>query len=362
MSTPQFHALKVSSVTPAANDALCLSFEVPLALQDAYRFSPGQHLTLRMQLQGQDVRRAYSICAGVGEALSVGVRRVPGGVFSEWLHHSVKPGDTLDVMTPDGRFGAALDAQPQHVLLVAGGSGITPMLSIIKTLLRTQPGMQANTRCTLVYGNRDAAGTMFKEELDALKDSHLQRFAKHLVFSRENADSALHSGRIDAEKVADFVRLAGPVDAAFVCGPHAMNDDVQRALLAAGIAPHNIHIERFGIAPAAITGAASVPLHATQSGDARRATVTLVRDGLRRDVPFGAGDDSILAAAARAGLDMPYSCRSGVCATCRAKVLEGQIRMDRNFALEPAEVAAGFVLTCQAHPLTERVVLSFDDR
>ncbi len=358
MSTPQFHALKVCGITPAANDALCISFEVPPHLQDAYRFAPGQHLTLRTQLQGQDVRRAYSICSVLGEGLSIGVRRVQGGVYSEWLHKSLKPGDTIEVMTPDGRFGAALAAQPKHVLLVAGGSGITPMLSIIKTLLSTQ----ANTRCTLIYGNRDAAGTMFKEELDALKDSHLQRFAKHLVFSRENADSALHTGRIDTAKVADFVRLAGAVDAAFVCGPHAMNDEVQAALLSAGLAPHNIHIERFGIAPVVSNGVAPAPMHTSQAGDARQATVTLVRDGLRRDVPFSSADESILAAAARAGLDMPYSCKSGVCATCRAKVLEGEVRMDRNFALEPTEVAAGFVLTCQAHPLTERVVLSFDDR
>jgi ring-1,2-phenylacetyl-CoA epoxidase subunit PaaE len=358
MSTPQFHRLKVSSVAPAASDALRISFEVPLHLQDDYRFAPGQHLTLRTQLQGQEVRRAYSICSTLGEGLCVGVRRVPGGVFSEWLHSSVKPGDTLEVMSPDGRFGAALAAQPKHVLLVAGGSGITPMLSIIKTLLTTT----SNTRCTLVYGNRDAAGTMFKDELDALKDSHLHRFSKHMVFSRENADSALHSGRIDAAKVADFVRFAGALDAAFVCGPHAMNDDVQAALLSAGLALHNIHIERFGIAPTAINGAAVAPMHSSQSGDARQATVTFVRDGLRRDVPFSSADDSILAAAARAGLDMPYSCKSGVCATCRAKVLEGQVRMDRNFALEATEVAAGFVLTCQAHPLTERVVLSFDDR
>jgi ring-1,2-phenylacetyl-CoA epoxidase subunit PaaE len=359
MSTPQFHKLKVSSVSPVSNDALRVAFEVPAALQDAYHFAPGQHLTLRTPLQGQEVRRAYSICSAPGEALCVGVRRVPGGVFSPWLHSHLKAGDTLDVMTPDGRFGAALVAQPRHVLLVAGGSGITPMLSIIKTLLTTTN----NTRCTLLYGNRDAASTMFKDELDALKDSHLQRFAKHLVFSRESTDSAFHSGRINAEKLADFVRLVGPADAAFVCGPHAMNDAVQSALLAAGMAPHNIHVERFGIAPAAITAAApSVPLHSSHPGDARQATVTLVRDGLGRDVPFGSTDDSILAAATRAGLDMPYSCKSGVCATCRAKVLEGQVRMDRNFALEPAEVAAGFVLTCQAHPLTERVVLSFDER
>jgi ring-1,2-phenylacetyl-CoA epoxidase subunit PaaE len=199
---------------------------------------------------------------------------------------------------------------------------------------------------------------MFKEELEDLKNRYLTRLVLHPVFSREVVDSPLNSGRLDAAKMAALLRLAGPVDQAFVCGPHAMNDEVEAALLAAGVPPERIHVERFGVPPSA----ADATLHAPRAGDAATATVRIVRDGLTRDVPFGSGDESILAAAGRAGLDVPYSCRSGVCATCRAKLLEGRVRMDRNFALEQADLDAGFVLTCQAHPLTERVVVSFDER
>jgi ring-1,2-phenylacetyl-CoA epoxidase subunit PaaE len=214
---------------------------------------------------------------------------------------------------------------------------------------------------TLLYANRQAASTMFKEELEDLKNRHLTRLAVHAVFSREAMDSPLASGRLDGDKLASFLRLAGgieTVDEAFVCGPHAMNDEVEAALAAQGLARERIHVERFGIPPTA----ADAALHAPQAGDATTARIAIVRDGLTREVAFTAADESILAAAGRAGLEVPYSCKSGVCATCRAKVLEGRVRMDRNFALEPADLDAGFVLTCQAHPLTERVVVSFDER
>jgi ring-1,2-phenylacetyl-CoA epoxidase subunit PaaE len=350
MNAAHFHSLKVSQVVVEAGDAKLVSFEVPAALKAAFDFSPGQFLTLRHG----ELRRSYSICAARGEALSVGVRLVAGGAFSTWLHKDLKVGDLVDVMPPDGRFGAALAGRPRHVLAVAGGSGITPILSIIKTVLSSDP----QARCTLIYGNRQASSTMFKESLEDLKNRHFTRLALHHVLSREGVDSALHSGRIDAAKMADFLKLAGPVDAAFVCGPHAMNDEVEAALLAAGVAPQHIHIERFGVPPSA----AEATLHAARPGDATQARITIVRDGVRREIEFSSNDDSILAAAGRAGLDVPYSCRSGVCATCRAKVLQGQVRMDRNFALEPSEVAAGFVLTCQAHPLSETLVVSFDER
>jgi ring-1,2-phenylacetyl-CoA epoxidase subunit PaaE len=350
MSSPHFHALKVSEVQRVAEDAMLVSFDVPTALRETFRFAPGQYLTLRHG----DLHRSYSICAAPGEALRVGVRRVPGGAFSSWLHGTVKSGDVMDVMPPDGRFGAALAARPRHVLAVAAGSGITPLWSILRAVLEGNP----QSRCTLVYGNRNASSTMFKEALEDLKNQYLARLSLHLVFSREGVDSPLHSGRIDAAKMRDVLQLAGPVDAAFVCGPHAMNDEVEAALLAAGLAPQQVHIERFGVPPSADDAA----LHVAKPGDAQEARVTIVRDGVRREIVFAAGDESILAAAGRAGLDVPYSCRSGVCATCRAKLLQGQVRMDRNFALQPSEVAAGYVLTCQAHPLTERVVVSFDER
>ena len=357
MSGLHFHPLRVAHVQPEADDATVVTFEVPDDIAASFRFTPGQYLTLRRP--GQEPRRSYSICAAAGEALRVGVRCVPGGEFSPWLTTALRPGDTLEAMEPLGRFGAAIEraaAQGRHVLAIAGGSGITPVLSIVRTVLQREPA----SRVTLFYGNRTAASTMFKEELEDLKNRHLTRLAIHPVFSREVVDAPLAAGRLDGEKLALLLRLVGPqtVDEAFVCGPHALNDEAEAALKAAGIAPARIHVERFGIPPAQASG----PQHAVQQGDATTARVSVVRDGLTREVAFQAGDESILAAASRAGLDVPYSCRSGVCATCRAKVLEGQVRMDRNFALEADDVAAGFVLTCQAHPLSERVVVSFDER
>ena len=354
MSGLHFHPLRVRELRPEGDDATVVTFDVPAELSDLFRFEPGQYLTLRTQATGEDLRRAYSICAARGDSLRVGVRKVSGGAFTTWLHARLKPGDVLDVMPPQGRFGAALVKRPRHVLAIAGGSGITPVLSLLKTALASD----AQARCTLLYGNRRAASTMFKEELEDLKNQYLTRLVLHPVFSREVMDSPLQTGRLDADKINTLLRLVGPVDEAFVCGPHAMNDEAEAALLAAGIAPERIHVERFGIPPTA----ADALLHAPKVGDATTATITIIRDGLTRDIAFQSSDDSILAAAGRAGLDVPYSCRSGVCATCRAKLLQGRVRMDRNFALEQSEIDAGFVLTCQAHPLTERVVVSFDER
>jgi ring-1,2-phenylacetyl-CoA epoxidase subunit PaaE len=350
MSSLHFHPLRVTAVRPEGEDAVVVGFDVPEALRSTFHFEPGQYLTLKRG----ELRRSYSICSAAGEPLRVGVRLVEGGAFSGWLHRTLKAGDMLEVMPPQGRFGAAVSQGPRHVLAVAGGSGITPILSILKTVLVQDP----QVRCTLLYGNRRATSTMFKEELEDLKNRHLSRLVLHPVFSREVMDSPLNAGRLDREKIATLLRLLPPVDQAFVCGPHALNDEAEAALLGAGMAPERIHIERFGIPPTA----ADATLHAPRQGDATQATVGIVRDGVRRDVSFQAGDDSILTAAGRTGLDVPYSCRSGVCATCRAKVLQGQVRMDRNFALEKADLDAGFVLTCQAHPLSAEVVVSFDER
>ncbi|MBL8331898.1 MAG: phenylacetate-CoA oxygenase/reductase subunit PaaK [Rubrivivax sp.] len=358
MSGLHFHPLRVREVRPDTDDAVVVSFDVPEPLRETFAFQPGQYLTLRHLGGGEDLRRSYSICATPAEGLRVGVRRVPGGVFSTWLHQSLKAGDTIEVMEPQGRFGAAAAASqgPRHLLCIAGGSGITPILSIVKTVLEAEPG----SRVTLLYGNRNAASTMFKEELEDLKNRHLTRLALHPVFSREQVDSPLNMGRLDRAKVADFMRLvgAGSVDQAFVCGPHAFNDEVEAALREAGLPEVRIHVERFGVPPSAD----DARLHAPREGDATTARISVVRDGLTREVGFQASDESILAAAARAGMDVPYSCKSGVCSTCRAKLLEGQVRMDRNFALEKADLEAGFILTCQAHPLTERVLVSFDHR
>ncbi len=359
-----FHTLTVRDVRPDTADAVVVSFEVPPELRETFSFTQGQYLTLRQQIAGQDLRRSYSICAGVDDdELRVGVRRVKGGVFSNWVHEQVRPGQQLEVMAPQGRFFVPLQPTAQrHHLGIAGGSGITPVLSILKTVLGREP----LSRCTLIYGNRQLRSTMFKEELEDLKNRYMTRLVLHHVFSDEPTDSPLNSGVMNRDKIGEFLSgLVNPqqIAHAYICGPFQMNDEAEAALLAAGVPEDRIHIERFGVAqPAGGSKAVDAVVHQAQPGDAEVARVTIIRDGLQREIEFRKDQPSILDCASAAGLEVPFSCTSGVCGTCRAKVMEGEVRMERNFALDKKEVAAGFVLTCQAHPLSERVVLSFDER
>ena len=359
-----FHTLTVRDVRPDTADAVVVSFEVPPELRETFSFTQGQYLTLRQQIAGQDLRRSYSICAGVDDdELRVGVRRVKGGVFSNWVHEQVLPGQQLQVMAPQGRFFVPLQPQAQrHHLGIAGGSGITPVLSILKTVLGREP----LSRCTLIYGNRQLRSTMFKEELEDLKNRYMSRLVLHHVFSDEPTDSPLNSGVMNRDKIGEFLGgLVNPqqIAHAYICGPFQMNDEAEAALQAAGVPEDRIHIERFGVAqPAGGSKPVDAVVHQAQPGDAEVARVTIVRDGLKREIEFRKDQPSILDCASAAGLEVPFSCTSGVCGTCRAKVMEGEVRMARNFALDKKEVAAGFVLTCQAHPLSERVVLSFDER
>jgi ring-1,2-phenylacetyl-CoA epoxidase subunit PaaE len=357
-----FHPLRVRAVQPDTAEAVVVSFDVPEELRPVFGFTQGQYLTLRKEIGGQDLRRSYSICAGVDDGeLRVGVRKVAGGVFSNWINEQLKPGDTISVMAPQGRFFVPVDPQARHHYVgIAGGSGITPILSIMKTVLAREPG----SRFTLVYGNRKLRSTMFKEELEDLKDRFMSRLVIHHVFSDEHTETDINMGVMDRKKIGEFLQglvPAGSIDHAFICGPFQMNDEAEAALLAAGVSEDRIHIERFGIAqPGA--GQVGAVVHQAQPGDAAKAMITIVRDGLKREIVFSREQASILDAASDAGLEVPFSCTSGVCGTCRAKLVEGQVRMERNFALDKKEVAAGFVLTCQAHPVTERVVLSFDER
>ena len=353
-----FHRLRVAERTAECDDAIVLGLRVPPELAAQFRWQPGQHVALRALVDGQELRRSYSICAMPGEPLlRVGVRRVDGGAFSTWVHKSLQAGDEIDVMPPDGRF--VLPPAPpggRHVLGIAGGSGITPILAIMKTVLATEP----RSRFTLVYGNRSVASTMFREEIEDLKNRHLSRLAFHPVFSREPTDSPLTSGRIDAARIRQFasslIDLA-TVDQAFVCGPHEMNEAAAAALHEAGLDEARIHVERFGVA---VQGKREP--QPARPGDAAQARIAIVRDGVMRELDYRPEHGSVLDAAVAAGLDLPYSCKSGMCCTCRARLLEGQVRMERNFALERADLDAGFVLTCQSHPLTPRVVVSFDER
>jgi ring-1,2-phenylacetyl-CoA epoxidase subunit PaaE len=359
MST-HFHSLRVKSITPDTDEAVIVSFDVPAALQNDFQFTQGQHLTLRTHLNGKEERRSYSICSGVDDGeLRIGVRHVSGGVMSSWINQSLKAGEQIDVLPPEGRFFVPVDASlARHYLGIAGGSGITPILAIMKTVLAREP----LSRFTLIYGNRRQASTMFKEELEDLKNRYLTRLTLHTVFSQEHMDSPLNSGRLTQAKLGEFLgSLIKPqnLNHIFVCGPHGFNEEADAALLAAGVPTEHIHIERFGV-PVDAAGVKAKPT--VQAGDAPQAMIQIIRDGLSREIEFRTEHGNVLDAAAAAGLEVPYSCKSGVCCTCRAKLMEGKVRMDRNFALEKHEVEAGFVLTCQAHPLTERVVISFDER
>lgn len=349
----QFHPLRVTSVERDTDDAMVVGFDAP----EGFGFEPGQYLTLRTHLDGQELRRSYSICSD--RQLRVGIRRVDGGAFSTWVHERLQPGDLIESYPPQGRFvlPASL-VEGRHVLFIAGGSGITPILSLLTALLERDPG----ARATLIYANRRTASTMFKEELEDLKNRFMTRLSLHLIFSREVVDAPLYGGRLDAGKLSAF--LAGPVPAAsidevFVCGPFEMNDQAEAALRGAGIPAERIHIERFGT-PDTLAGRPAP--HSVKPGDAPEARVTVIRDGLSREINFLATDPSLLDAAAREGMDVPFSCKSGVCSTCRCKLVEGEVRMDKNFALDKDEVANGFILSCQAHPLTDKVVISFDER
>jgi ring-1,2-phenylacetyl-CoA epoxidase subunit PaaE len=360
-----FHPLRVRRIEPDTAEAVVVSFDVPDDLRDVFGFTQGQYLTLRKDIDGQDLRRSYSICAGVDDGeLRVGVRKVKDGVFSNWINSTLKPGDTMQVMAPQGRFFVPIDREAHHHHLgIAGGSGITPILSIMKTVLAREP----HSEFTLIYGNRQLKSTMFKEEIEDLKNRYMSRLSLQNVFSDEHTDVPLNMGVMNRDKIGEFLQgvvPAGSIDHAYVCGPFQMNDEAEAALLAAGVPEERIHIERFGIAQPTVGGVGDVGavVHEALPGDAETARITIVRDGLRREISFSKGQPSILDAASAAGLEVPYSCTSGVCGTCRAKLLEGEVRMERNFALDKNEVAAGFVLTCQSHPLTERVVLSFDER
>ena len=356
-----FHALRVREVLPDTAEAVVVAFDVPDELREVFSFTQGQYLTLRKDIDGQDLRRSYSICAGVDDGeLRVGVRKVNGGVFSNWINAHLKHGDVVNVMAPQGRFFVAMQPQlRRHHLGIAGGSGVTPILSTMKTVLAREP----LSRFTLIYGNRALKSTMFKEEIEDLKNRYLARLVLHHVFSDEHTDAPLNMGVMNRDKIGEFLRSVVPastIDHAFVCGPFQMNDEAEAALLAAGVPEEHIHIERFGLAPQAQQVGAV--LHEAKPGDAEAARITIIRDGLKREIAFNKGQPSILDAASAAGLEVPFSCTSGVCGTCRAKLIEGEVRMERNFALDKNEVANGFVLTCQAHPLTPQVTLSFDER
>jgi len=353
---PRFHRLTVSDLRRESPDAVSLSFAIPRELAGDYGFAPGQYLTLRTTMDGEEVRRSYSICSGPDDGeLRIAVKKVDGGAFSNWAADELKAGDELDVMTPTGRFGIAHAPGEARVYVgFAAGSGITPILSIVKGVLAREP----HSRFFLFYGNRSTGGMLFREALEELKDRFMQRLSVFHVISGEEQDIPILHGRLDGDKVRVLLRSLVPassVDHVFICGPIGMSEDIEATCRDIGIAEDRIHVERFvsefGGKP---RPKAMVPVTAPP-----KAIAALIIDGKRREVPV-AEDESILDAALRAGMDLPFACKGGMCSTCRAKLVEGEARMEVNYSLEPWETDAGFILTCQARPVSDKVVVDYD--
>ena len=367
MSTiPRFHDISVVRVSPEAAGSVAVTFAIPPNLRETFAFEPGQYLTLRTTINGADVRRSYSICSTRSQLanhheLVVGIRPMAGGVFSNWAATDLKAGDTLAVMPPDGRF---VSKRPRalHRVGFAAGSGITPILSIMASTLEEQP----ESKFTLVYGNRSMASVMFNESLQDLKDRYPGRLTLIHILSRQAQESDLLEGRIDADKVRaliDVLLPVGSMDEVFICGPEVMIETTEKALLDAGVPAKQVHTEHF-----------TSPTLEALSPEARQAAVanlklpaggqvalTVVLDGKSHALHMNP-DEHVLDVAMAAGLDLPFSCKGGVCATCRCKVITGSVAMDKNFGLEAWETDKGFVLSCQSRPTSESVTVSFDER
>lgn len=348
-----FYRLNVAAIERETQDAVAITLRVPDKLKGLYRYTPGQHLTLKAQVNGEELRRCYSICSAPQEGLlQIGVKAVEQGRFSSFVTQSLKVGDALDVMVPQGRFGYQPQAERHgNYLAIAAGSGITPMLSIIKATLQLEP----HSRFTLLYGNRSSRSVMFREALSDLKNRYPQRFQPLYLFSQESQDSPLLSGRIDAERLmalGDTLLDYRDYHHAFICGPQAMMDDAHRVLEQAGLPADRIHSERFN------TSGRSVRPQHDASCDATRVEILL--DGRRLNIDVTAQDDSILDAALRQGADLPYACKGGVCATCKCRLTSGEVEMGVNYSLEADQLAAGYVLSCQSWPKGDGVVLDFD--
>jgi ring-1,2-phenylacetyl-CoA epoxidase subunit PaaE len=360
-ATGGFYPLRVCAVTPETRVAIVVEFEVPADWEDKFRFTQGQHLTLRAHIDGEEVRRSYSICSAVQDGtLRVAIKRVSNGLFSNWAFENLKPGSTIEVMPPSGQFFTALspDSQKNYVAFAAG-SGITPILSIIKTTLLTEP----RSDFTLFYGNRSSGSVIFREELADLKDTFLGRFNLVHIMTREHQDLELFNGRITAEKCEALLRqwcsLEG-VDTVFLCGPQAMSAAISEQLKSMNFPESRIKVELFSADPLASAATRKRAVVAAPSADTHPCEATIIVDGRERVVNMTKGNETILDAALRNGVELRYSCKSGVCATCRAKLLAGQVDMDANYALEDYEVRRGFILTCQSYPLTDQVTVDFD--
>lgn len=351
---PAFHRLAISEIEPLTDDSVAVTFDVPPELEDVFAFVPGQHVTVRADIDGQDVRRSYSISCPPGQGrVRVGIKRVPSGVFSTYATTRLSPGDVLEVMPPVGDFTLPSDLADRHLVAIVAGSGITPVLSMIDTALTSDP----TCRFTLIYGNRTSMSVMFLEDLEALKDRFSDRFHLMHVLSREPQPVDLFTGRIETEKLeAILSALIDPndVDRWFLCGPYGLIETARATLEDHGVSSGSISDELFfaGDTP-------PVPLVAESDAQDGSVHVGFTLDGRRSTVGMEP-DQTLLEAAMRVRHGLPFSCKGGMCATCKARVVSGEVRMDKNYALVADEVEAGFVLTCQSHPVTDTVEIDYD--
>jgi len=353
----KFETVSVKEVRQETADCVSIAFDIPVALQTAFAFKQGQYITIKTTINGEEIRRSYSICSSpTDNELRVAVKKVPGGVFSTWANEGLKAGMQLELMPPLGKFYTELntEAKKQYVAF-ASGSGITPILSIIKTTLITEP----LSRFTLVYGNRNRHSIIFKEALESLKNKFMGRFSIVYILSREKTDAPIHFGRIDHEKfqqLCNTILQPSTIDEYFLCGPEEMIFAVKKALEDSGVDNKKIHFELFTTG-AKVKKASNQISHSKQEV---KSHITVKQDGVTFEFDLGFEGESILDAALKHGADLPFACKGGVCCTCKAKLIEGEVDMDVNYGLEQEEIEHGFILTCQSHPRTENVLIDFD--
>ncbi len=347
----RFHALTVRDVEPLTDDSAAVTFDVPDDVRELFEFEPGESLTVRRIVDGVEHRRTYSICAPVGAAPRIGVREIPGGMFSSWLIHQLAAGETVEVAAPSGSFRADPGLAGRH-LCIAAGSGITPMLSIAASVL-----VHPDSAVTMLYGNRETASVMFAEELSDLKNLHGPRFDLVHVLSREPRDVELFSGRLDADRLRRLLAIKvplGALDHVWLCGPLGLVEDARAVLAELGVPAEKVHFELFHV------DEPPPPLrHADRLVEGVTSEVTVVLDGRATTTPMSR-DTTVLDSAQAVRSDLPFACKGGVCGTCRARVVDGEVEMVRNYALDPAEVEQRFVLTCQSYPVSEAVTVDFD--
>jgi len=363
MSEQQLHSLTIASVQPETDLAVRVGFTVPDELRDNFSYRQGQYLTLESEVDGEPVRRSYSICSGINdEQMQVAIKRVDGGLFSNFANDTLKAGDTIRVMPPQGTFFTELDAQSsRNYLFISSGSGITPVVSNIKSILEEEP----SSKVTLLFGNQRSNSIMFKETLSFLKNRYLQRFHWVNILSREDQGSDVLNGRLNNRKGAELnqqlINLTS-FDEYFICGPESMISEVSRGLRGAGVDEENIHYELF--AASAEDARAVVEKHHARAKafGGKVSDVTVMMDGRSIQMEVTADGENILDAGINQGMDLPYSCKGGVCSTCKAKLVEGEVDMDITHGLEDGEIEQGFILTCQAHPISDKVVVDFDQK